>query len=453
MSARPIRIAHVTCTANGAPWLIALAVEQRRRGHDVSVILPSLDGNIARELGAAGIPCRVAPTDVLAVPNLSGQARAVAGLVRLLRRLRPDVVHSHILNAVLTARIAAWIADVPNRFSGNVGPLSIEADILRPLEIGTAFCDTRTIASASYTRELMIRHGIPAEQIEVVYYAVDQRGHDPARADGARVRRELGLGPDVPVVGMVAYFYPPGIDLGLGPEYKQRGVKGHDVLLRAVPLVLARVPEARFVLVGRGWGPAGEVYERAMHDLARALGIDQAVRFTGERRDIPDVLAAFDVSTHCSLTDNLAGTVESLLMARPMVVSDIGGFRDTVIHGETGLRVPIDDPPALADAIVRLLRDPALARRLGENGRRRMLAGFTLARVVADHEAILERSPARAEQHYRLRRTVARAVAAPGRLLPALNGMRRAAGFPTVQQQLKWQLQGHIGRFRAWAQI
>jgi hypothetical protein len=118
-------------------------------------------------------------------------------------------------------------------------------------------------------------------------------------------------------------------------------------------------------------------------------------------------------------------------MERAMVVSDIPGFADTVIHEETGLLAPPDDPPALAAAIVRLLRDRELSRRLGQNGRARMLNRFTLGRTVADYEALMSRLPARASDHYRLTTTVARTLAAPFRLLPvAFRAWRalRAAG-------------------------
>ena len=81
-----------------------------------------------------------------------------------------------------------------------------------------------------------------------------------------------------------------------------------------------------------------------MKALAARLGIEHAVIFTGDRTDIPDVLAAFDVSVQASLADNLGGTLESLLMARPLVVSDIPGFADAVLADETGVVVPADDP-------------------------------------------------------------------------------------------------------------
>jgi hypothetical protein len=110
-------------------------------------------------------------------------------------------------------------------------------------------------------------------------------------------------------------------------------------------------------------------------------------------------------------------------MARPLVVSDIAGFADTVLHEETGLVAPADDPAALADAVVRLLRDRAFARRLGENGRRHVLERFTLAKAVADTETLLAARRRTASDHYRLRVSIARALALPFRLFPVALGV------------------------------
>ena len=417
-----MRIVHVVATPVGAPWLVGLAREQRRLGHDVHVILPSLDGTIAPALAEAGVQCHVATLDILSMRGYVRRARGVAAMVRLLRALRPDAVQSHLLPSVVMGRIASWIADVPVRLAANAGPLTLESDALGPIEIGTAFCDTRTIASCGYARELFARHGIDAE---LIYYAPDHARFDPAVADGARVRRELGIDDATPLIGLVAYFYPPSTARSVVGANIGRGLKGHEVLLRAVPRVLREFPNAKFALVGRGWGPAGEAYMRDLQKLARRLRIEHAVLFTGERRDVPDVLAALDISVHPSLTDNLGGTIESLLMARPMVVSDVRGYNDSVVHEETGLVVPAGDATALADSILRLLRDPALARRLGESGRRRMLDRFTLDRAVQDTEALLAEETRRAAKGYRLGATIGRALRAPFRLLPIVRKVER----------------------------
>jgi hypothetical protein len=210
--------------------------------------------------------------------------------------------------------------------------------------------------------------------------------------------------------------------------------------------VLEAFPDATFILVGRGWGPGGPAYEQALEDLANSLGLGSAMRFIGERRDIPDLLAAFDICVQCSLSDNLAGTVEALLMARPLVVSDIDGFADTVLHERTGLVVPVDDPAALAEALVQLLRDRALAQRLGEEGRRYVQARFTLAKTVADLERLLAARRRTADGHYRILVSVGRAVSLPVRLLPtgiAVYAALRRHGFSLprfVARRLRWAL-------------
>ena len=421
--------------------MIAMMREQKRLGHDVAAIIPGRDGGIGARLDALGIPCHVAGVDILfARPFLVQKIVALLRLARLLRTLRPDVVHSHIVNSVITARLASWIADVPIHLGANAHPYSMESDVLRPIEVGTSFCDAATIASCTYTHELMLRHGVPKDRLELIYYAVDQSGHDPALTDGSRVRRELGIAEEAPVIGKIAYFYAPANTAGLlPPRLVRRGIKGHDVLIRAAPQVLKSFPDAKFILVGRGWGTGGPKYEQELKDLAQSLGVSHAVLFPGERSDVPDVLASFDIAVQCSLSDNLGGTVEALLMERPLVVSDIGGFADTVLHEETGLVVPVDDPPALAAALERLLRDRALGRRLGENGRRRMLERFTLARAVAGTEELLARRRT-AGRHYRIAVSIGRTIALPFRLLPigidVYRGLRQH-GFSPVRFVLR----------------
>jgi hypothetical protein len=124
--------------------------------------------------------------------------------------------------------------------------------------------------------------------------------------------------------------------------------------------------------------------------------------------------------------------VEALLRARPRVVSDSPGCRDVVLHEPTGRVVPADDPSALADALVRLLRDRPLAERLGAEGRRHVLARFTLARSVETLEHVLAARSATLRRGYRLRVSAARVCALPFRLAPvaiAVHGAAKRHGF------------------------
>ena len=120
---------------------------------------------------------------------------------------------------------------------------------------------------------------------------------------------------------------------------------------------------------------------------------------------MPEVLKALDVTVQASLSENLGGTIEGLLMETPMVATRVGGLVDSVVDGETGILVAPDDPASLANGILTLLRDPDRARQLARRGRQLMLERFTLRKTVesehALYQTLLEQSP----RGYRLHRT------------------------------------------------
>lgn len=407
----PLRVVHVAGTANGAPWMHEQVRELRARGYNATGAIAGASGTLAPRFDRDGIAYEVLDLDLFAGRNRFAAAKTVITLARLFRRLRPDIVQSHLFPSIITTRLAAWLADVPVRFSMIPGPYYLECPGLREVDTRTARLDTKVIASCERTRELYETQGVPRDHVELIYYGQDVHRLDPAAADGARVRRELGIAPDRPVVGDVAYFYPPQADGPFTPPHLVgRGVKGHEVLLRAVPLVLAEVPDALFLLVGEGWGADGAAYQRRLEALAADLGVAHAVRFTGARHDIPDTLAAFDISVQCSLNENLGGSIESLLMQRPFIATAIGGLVDAVIHERTGLLVPPDDAPALARAIVRLLHDRPLARRLASQGHEYALEMFTLNKAIDQLDALYTRELRSAAPGYRLWRSAWRAL-------------------------------------------
>ena len=413
---RPLHVVHIAATANGAHWMHQMLCGLRARGYQTTAIIGGRGGTLEARLTRDGIPFHVLDLDIFASRRPLAAARTMLALVTLLRRLQPDVVHYHLFPSIVLGRMAAWAADVPVRISMIPGPYYLEAPVLGGIDVRTTRFDSKVVASCEYTRTLYTRAGVPRDRIDLIYYGQDASLFDPDRADPSRVRRELGIAPGRPVVGDVAYFYPPLPDNAFTPRHLVgRGVKGHDVLLRAVPRVLAEVPDALFVLVGEGWGPGRAEYERQLRALAHTLGVEHAVRFAGPRTDVPDTLMAFDVSVQCSLNENLGGSVESLLMGRALVASDVGGLPDAVQHERTGLLVPPDDPEALGAAIARLLRDPALAARLARTGRAHALERFTLDRAVGELDALYRNerdsvmaADRRAARGYRAGRTVAR---------------------------------------------
>jgi glycosyltransferase involved in cell wall biosynthesis len=186
--------------------------------------------------------------------------------------------------------------------------------------------------------------------VETRYYGIDRAS--VARWSTAEgVREELGIPEGARVVGTVGNF---------------KVGKGHMDLLEAADRVRQAVPDVRFVLVGQG------VLEPAVRTRAAELGLQETVVFAGFREDATRIIGSFDVLAIPSQYDGLSiALLEAMSLGKPPVLTRAGGNPEVVTDGEHGLVVPTEDPVALADNIVTLLRDPALRRRLGESARRR----------------------------------------------------------------------------------
>ena len=332
-----------------------------------------------------------------------------------MRRERLDVVQSHVFTSTLFARPAAWLADVPVRFAMLTSPIYMQAPTLRWFEKATVWMETGVIPSCRLTGDLYRESGISPRRVkETLYYGPPADRFDPERTTPEGLRAEFGIAEAAPLIGCVAIFYPRSGEGSLvAPEVRNRFLKGHPDLFRAMPLVLQEFPDAHLVLVGRGWGPDGESIEEEMRALVRAAGLDGVVHFAGWRPDPAKVYLDLDVSVQASLADNLAGTIESLLMARPTVATRVGGLVDSVVDGETGILVRPEDPEDLARGIRDLLRDPDRAAELGQAGRALMLSRFTLETTAPALASLYRRSLDEAKGAFRALASARRLLAAP----------------------------------------
>ena len=395
--ARSPRIAQICAASGNSPWFTNICAELTRRGFEVVAVIDSSDGDLAPRLAAQGIRCHRVPMyfgrnlDRIRLPlYLLSFPYVIGRLAWILRRERIDVAHSHIFVANVATRLACLAARVPH-VAGVAAPRHLEAPLTRAIERLTWRADEFFACGCEYAASLYRDLGVPAERAAAIYYGSPAEAFDPAAVDGEGFRRELGVAPGTPLVGLVAHFYPPM----RGPQAPRAtrgvGLKGHDVFLAAARIVARRFPEARFVLVGEGFNALGERYHQSLVESCRADGFIDKVRFPGHRPDIQRVLASFDVAVQCSLTEGLGGTIEALLMERPTVATRVGGMPEAVRHEETGLLVPPADAPALAAAIERLLGDRTEARRLAAAGRALMLDRFTLRRTGSDLAAVYAR--------------------------------------------------------------
>lgn len=400
---RPLRVAQICGAVDGAQWMVDISTGLIARGYELVAIIAGADGDTALRLKEAGVPFvaitqNLGSTSRLArrlgrVPRVGRALRSpVDGVVllatslkmaRLLRRLDVDITHTHIFNSLVIGRIAGALARVPIRIAMVPGPYHLETRVTRWIDLATHRLDHRLVGGSQHIDDLYRKHGVSPSRLHWIPYAADPARFDPSRADLGRIRRELEIADSAPLIGQIAHFYPVVDGLLAPPLIRGRGLKGHEDFLAAARIVLDQRPDARFLLVGRGWGSRGEEHRRDIQRLAERLGIDRAVIFTGHRSDVPDILATVDVSVQCSLTENYGGTIESLLMSAPTIATRIGGMPETVHDEETGLLVPPCDANALAAAMLRLLGDRSLAKQLGQRGREAMLERFTTERTVA----------------------------------------------------------------------
>lgn len=361
----PLRVLHIYPKGDfhtgAAIQLRDLARGLAAHGHRV-VVVTRPSARWATEAHAAGFAHHGvfrAPADPL------GAARLAA----LLRAERIQVVHAHKGGGRTLTLLA--------RLFGPRPPLVVNRGVSFPLAPVSRWADAsrlvaRIVAVCEAIRTDLVRQGVPAEKIEVVYSGTDVERFDPARADATRVRAELGLGPAVPLLTQIGVREP----------------KGNDDLLRAFVRVRAARPDARLLLVGATPDKA----ER-LRRLAVELGLDHGATIWGYRDDVPDILAATTVSVDASHVGlGITGTLrESLAMETPVVATDAAGNPELVLHERTGLLVPPRDPAALAAAILRLLADPAWAQALGRAGRQRVAERFSTQVKVERLEALYRR--------------------------------------------------------------
>jgi glycosyltransferase involved in cell wall biosynthesis len=313
--------------------------------------------------------------EYVVIPSLGRELRPLRDLmttwhlVRLLRRVRPDVVHTHKAKAGALGRLAALVAGVPVRvhtfhghvFHGYFGPRKTSAFLA--VERALARVTTRLVAlSTSLVDELVGQYAIAdASRFQVVPLGLPLERFAAARGDRRTLRDELKIA-DEPLVGIVGRMVP---------------VKDHATFLAAAAELLRRRPEVRFVVVG-----GGEL-EANLHARAKDLGLTNSIHFTGWRRDLDRVYPALDVLALSSINEGTpVSLIEAMTAGIPVAATAVGGVSDLLRQGDWGELSPPRDPIALAAAIERALT-PA-ARRRADRIRTQVRTAFGAERLCDD---------------------------------------------------------------------
>jgi len=223
-------------------------------------------------------------------------------------------------------------------------------------------------------KEIVRRGWFPKGKIATIYNGIQLREYG-SRTSADKTKRDVGLNTDHPVVGMIANF---------------RRIKGIQYLIEAASIVSKHNSEVEFLIIGEDMNEPGCTRED-MESLTNKLNLCGNVHFLGKRSNAGDLISAFDVGVVPSLSEGFSNTIlEYMASSKPVIATDVGGNREAVLHGETGLLVPPKDSLALAQAIRTVLEDKELALRFGRAGRRRVEENFSLEKMLTNYEHLFE---------------------------------------------------------------
>jgi glycosyltransferase involved in cell wall biosynthesis len=348
---RVLQVLHTLARAGAEQLVYELSAANREQLQTAAVCLDQL-GPLAQALQDQG-------SEVFFTRRKAGMDFSQIGrLAEIIRTFRPDVIHAHQYTPFFYAALAAARARAGKVLFTEHGRHfpDVVSGKRRAFNWFLSRRAKRITAVCEFTRRRLIeREGMPAHRIEVIY-----NGVDPSRFDGLpdrlEARRRLSLEAARWVILQVGTFRP---------------VKDQATAIRAMRHVHQELPGA--VLAFAGDGPDLP----ACHELAATCGLQGAVKFLGSRADIPQVLAAADVLLLTSLSEaHSVSLLEGMAAGVPVVATDVGGNPETVVAGQTGLIAPAGDDVAIAQCLMKLLRDEALRQAMGQAARQRVRERF-----------------------------------------------------------------------------
>lgn len=298
-----------------------------------------------------------------------------------IRRYQIQIVHSYNFYANAFAIPAAKLAGAPV----TIASIRDAGVYLTPAKrrVQRVLCRWADciLVNAEAIKEWLAGEGYSPNKITVIKNGIDLSRFS-CKNGSAGLREEFGLPGHGPLVVMLSRLNPQ---------------KGVEYFLEAAAYVRQRCPEACFLLVGdavvhQGGVTANVAYRRALEQRAARLGLGRHVIFTGFRTDVPELLSAATVSVLPSFSEGLSNALlESMAAGVPVVATRVGGNPEVIEHEKGGLLVPPRDSRALGEAIQAILENPDLARKVAEEGRRRVAEDFSLERMVRETEDLYVR--------------------------------------------------------------
>jgi len=311
---------------------------------------------------------REIPLHILRRSRLNRVGR-VAQLHRCIRIVKPDIIHTKLMDANLAGGLAALLAGHRRVVFTELGPGTRVSTPMRFFRRYLSLTGAATVCNSSHVLESLSAHWPTPRHLVIRNGLADHWFDAPtARMEG---RRALDLPPDAWVVAIVSHFTHS---------------KNIELFLQAARRVVDAVPDALFVIAGDG--PRRQQCE----DLIRSLELNDRVRVLGEIPDAKPLLHAADVFTLTSRSEGLPNALmEAMASGLPCIATDVGGCSEIIPSPEYGILVPSDEPEPLADAIRSLHADPEGALKMAERGQALMKKTFSLEAMVGATVGLYDR--------------------------------------------------------------
>ena len=283
---------------------------------------------------------------------------AVKYILDLIKSENIDIINTHSGKDSLLAGIAG-------RLSGKKPLIVRTRHLALPItsKFTYRYITHRIVTVSEYVRQYLISEGLPAKQVLAVPTCVDLAKFDPAKTKES-LRRELGLGRETPLIGTISIL---------------RRKKGHHILLDAIPLILKKVPDAVFVFAGNG-----PQKENILNKI-KNLGLEDRVLMLGLRNDVAGILKSIDLFVLPTFQEALGTSfLEAMAMGKPVVGTNVGGVGEVIKNGLNGFLVEPGNPPAIAEAVIKLLEDKEEAKKMGIEGRKMVERNFSIDKMCRE---------------------------------------------------------------------
>ena len=300
-------------------------------------------------------------------------------LCKKIRGQKINILHSYFEGSDIWGTLLAKLAGIPIIISSkrDMG-FSKSKKVLMAYRFINPFVTKIISVSEAVRFQTHLQEKVNLKKIVTIYNGIDPDKFCNSKHKNI-IKTELKLNGSSPIVSLLSNIRP---------------IKGVEYFIYAASKAIKQFPETQFIIVG-DCVPGQErlTYYNKLKSLVKELKLENNLFFVGGRSDIPDVLSAIDISVLSSLSEGFSNTViESMAAGKPLVVTDVGGNSEAVIHGKTGFVVPPKNINKLADAISVLLKDKKLAKSMGEAGRKRAKQLFSTEAMINKIEDLYTRS-------------------------------------------------------------